>query len=86
MKTKLKEWIRDYVNEAGPIKGTELITKLPEEFFGKDIDIVQVIDECVEDEMIMEVEYVVPRATYRTKTLYFPIGSEITVKDVRQIM
>ena len=82
----LKEWIRDYVNEAGPIKGTELISRIPDEFFNKEINFVQVLDECVNEGLIMEVEYVVPRAHYRTKSLYFPINSEINIKDVRKVM
>jgi len=82
----IKEWIRNYVEESGPVKGTELISKIPEQFFKKDIDFVQVLDECVNEGLIMEIEYVVPRAHYRTKSLYFPNGSEVTIKDVRQVM
>lgn len=78
---QLKQELCDIINEEGPIKMTELIVRIAKELV-RDINIEQIfvaLDDLVREKEVVEVEYVLPAMNYRTKSMYFPKGTEINV-------
>ena len=78
--------ICEIVNENPGINAIELtakILKLTLERLGTipNMDFMEAIDRAVFTKHILEVEYVTPQMNYRIKSLYFPAGTEITVKN-----
>ena len=79
----MEELIKKVLEENGPMKGPELITKVVKMASEKDLpdeDIPNLLERLVVNGSIMEVEYVLPSSTSRTRSIYFPGGSDISVR------
>jgi hypothetical protein len=77
--TELDEFIKMAVNDKGPIKGVDLALEVVKHNHGMSpSDITQAIERLVRDEEVVELEYVLPEMSYRTKSLYFPKGTKLT--------
>lgn len=78
--------ISEIVNESPGINAIELTTKIVKLMIERlgtisEMDFMEAIDCAVVKKQIVEVEYVTPSMNYRIKSLYFPAGTEITVKS-----
>jgi hypothetical protein len=80
IKEEATQHIIDMVNEFGPIKTTELIPKFVSTFGVYD-DIIELIDLLVLHGNIVELGYVLPKMSYRYKTLLFPANTELFVDN-----
>lgn len=78
---QLKTRLVELVESIRPIKATEIPTHLNAEEIK--LFTPAIMDELVKEERITEVEYVLPMMPNRIKSIYFPLGTEITiVKDI----
>ncbi len=82
---ELKVFIVKKVTEANGIKGTQLVADIAiepgiRECLGTH-EIPDLLDELVSEGSIVEIEFIVPRMTYKIKSFYLPKGSEITIKS-----
>jgi len=78
----LKDVILELVNKGQGIKGPELATEVCVKCVEKGInatieDYRPLLEQLVKDCEIVEIEYVLPSMTYRTKSIFFPKGTEI---------
>jgi hypothetical protein len=76
----LKDIILELVNKGQGIKGPELATEVCIRCIeGNDIigDYRPLLEQLVKDCEIVEIEYVLPSMTDRTKSIFFPKGTEI---------
>jgi hypothetical protein len=78
-KEKAKDFLVNKINSLNGIKATELVCneEVIIELGLDDHDVPTLLDELVQENRIMEVEYVVPAMKWRIKSFYLPIGSEI---------
>lgn len=86
-KSMTREEIKKYIIELvenGPIKATEIaghypLIKMVRES-NLDLDIPILLNELVEQDRILEIEYVLPKMDYRIKSIYMPKGTEVVIK------
>lgn len=79
---KMKEAILKIIESQPGIKAVELMVKLTVDAKGK-IEYTEMdhsLKELINDGSIVEVEYILPSMDYRIKSLYFPKGTQVTVK------
>ncbi len=75
----------DYVDELlkdGPLRGSQLITKIVEKFYEKltpESDAVDILNIMVQENKIIELEYVQKNMDYRIKSMYFHRQTKIRV-------
>lgn len=82
-KDLIKQLITEIVNESTGIKATDLILRIVEKTIPFDVGcdlVTECIEELVRDKKITELEYTLPRMTYRIKSIYFPTGTSINWK------
>lgn len=82
----IKNQIVNIVNEFnGGIKSTDLVVKVISYAHANletcEFDFVQILNDCVRDSLITELEYIIPAMTYRLKTMYFPVGTTFNMKS-----
>ena len=72
----------------GPIKGTELAAKVTAAYYSQDWSLndnpfqeqyIKILESMVKNGLIIEVEYVLESMDYRTKSMYFPANTRITI-------
>jgi hypothetical protein len=78
----LMQQIAAHVKARGPVRAIELISQAA--VFAHRLGIVDIVsfdvlDRMVEEKQLEAVVYVDPLMDYREKTLYFPIGSIVSV-------
>ena len=72
--------VADCVEQCQAIKATEVVCHdMLKEVCLSDLDICQVLEEAVIQKKVVEVEYVLPNQPYRTKSIYFPLGTTLIV-------
>lgn len=92
-KEQVRNLILNVVNESPGVQGIELVVKChkrralvdddpySDENIDDTIDIIDEIDELVNDGNLVEIEYTLTSMSYRTKMVYFPKGTKISVKN-----
>ena len=77
--------IINIVNETQGLKATELAVKLVERLIAKDsmqpFDLPQLLEDLVKKHLIVEVEYIVPQVSYRTKSFLLPAGTKVMLTN-----
>lgn len=77
------------IMDGGPVKATELVTKLtvwfvhlPKDVKGdlKSDAILSTLNEMITKGDLVELDYVLPNMEYRVKSMYFPKGTYITTR------
>ena len=77
-KEEIQAAILHVINDCGPLKGTELITKIMTEILFEDFsEYVVALSELISRREVLELEYVLPHMSYRTKSMYFPKHTHI---------
>jgi DNA-binding HxlR family transcriptional regulator len=78
--TELDEYVIRIVEDKAPIKAVDLAVEIATHRHGvAEKDITETLNRLVAAGMIKEVEYVLPKMSYRVKSMYFPEGSSIKV-------
>ena len=80
---RLKNAIKEIVEDKQGIKTIELLVELsPQVKTTPTEKVIGAIDELVAAGELVEIEYILPAMTYRTKSFLFPKGTTMTVKGV----
>lgn len=69
--------------EDGPLKGVDMALEVAKAHI-EDVtakDITDTLEALVQEGKIVEVEYVLPQANYRCKSIYFPRGTEVRLNQ-----
>jgi len=80
----LKQAIINIVLNKQGCKATELPVEIAvehPELLSQLDNVIEVLDELVEEGNLVEVEYVLPNMNYRIKSVYFPKGTQIVVRN-----
>jgi len=87
---EMMQKIVEKVYQSGPLKGTELIPAIIQENKDDlnldDYDMIHLLDELVNSGKLIEIEYVLPKMDYRAKSMYFPIGTDMTIIKMSHII
>lgn len=78
----MKEKLIALVNSTGPIKSTELVARPEFLEIGCDPGLIY---ELVAEGSLGELEYIVPEMNYRVKSLIFPMGTRVNVRNMDAI-
>jgi hypothetical protein len=79
-KEELKQVILEVVNANTGMRGVELALKVLDRTMPRYFESPQyqeALDELVAEGSIVELEYTLPEMDYRTKSIYFPKGTQI---------
>lgn len=77
-----RDVILQMIYENPGINGVKIITNTMHVLYKEtslpcDVDVVELLNEMATQGEIVEVEYVIPSADYRIKSLYFPLGTKV---------
>jgi hypothetical protein len=82
----MRKAIIEIVNEKQGIKATELIPEIAmrhPELLVALTELPEVLEQLVHEAEIVEVEYVLPLLSYKSKSWYLPKGTQVIVHDGR---
>lgn len=78
--TDLDQYIMSVVEDKAPIKGVDLAVEIAKHQHGvTETDITQSLGRLAAAGLIQEIEYVLPKMSYRVKSIYFPEGTKLKV-------
>jgi hypothetical protein len=92
-RAEMMQKIVEKVYQSGPLKVTELFPAIIQE--NKDylnfddydmIHMTNFLDELVNSGRLIEIKYVLPKMHYRAESMYFPIGTEMTIIKMSHII
>ncbi len=85
-KTVLIDLIVETVNESTGIKGTELAVKVAGKLKKIGVEwtldgnsFVNILNECVKQDKIMEITFILPEMPNKIKSFYLPAGTKVGV-------
>jgi hypothetical protein len=83
MKTKqeVQAKIVEIVESLQGCKATEMISNLDVEYLQSIDSLPELLEEMVKQDMLVEIEYVLPSMTYRAKSFLLPKGTKLNLND-----
>ncbi len=83
LKNRLKSVLFEMIDNSSGIKATDVATRFVSRCYEQSLECEEMdlwlilLNELVDEEEIVELEYIVPSMEYRIKSMYFPKGTKL---------